>query len=172
MPGRSLLYTTNLLVTDNPGTPPPENFPTTAVTIDGPLWIAVAQDLWALNPENGRIETKPDVHNSISSMSTDPTGSVLYAGGQGQSGPGVTEYNARNGEEIVRSVAPIDSPTTVSADSNGVWVSFLGGHAGGAEELSRSTLSIIAPPAGEQALGEPYDQFGGVGTWVGDVFCG
>lgn len=56
-------------------------YPSLAATVDGPLWVASGEDLWALNPATGTVEKQFDSHNEISSMSTDPTGSLLYTGG-------------------------------------------------------------------------------------------
>ena len=40
--------------------------PVLTATIDGPLWIAGGEDLWALNPSTGAVETEFNAHNEIS----------------------------------------------------------------------------------------------------------
>jgi hypothetical protein len=129
--------------------PPPTPAPNLTATVDGPLWIAGGEDLWALNPVTGAVETEFDTGNEIASMSTDPSGSLLYTGGQTTpaGGMSVTEYNAQTGEELERSDQQ-DAITvgTVAATSGAVWVSYRTGMLGSSVGLSANGLRVIFPP--------------------------
>jgi len=117
--------------------------PVLSATVDGPLWIAAAKDLWALNPLTGAVETEFDTGNEITSISTDPTGTYLYTGAE-QNRPVVTAYNAQTGQELKRvDIAGMVSPQ-VSATIGAVWTSALTAPAAYAKELSARTLRPIA----------------------------
>jgi hypothetical protein len=145
---------------------PPGVYPVLTATIDGPLWVAGGEDLWELDPITGAIERTLDTDTQIDSMSTDPTGNLLYTGGEG---PVVTEYSAQSGREIKRSHPEGIVAASVAATDGGVWVTFRTGMAGEAIELSASRLSQIAPPAprGGATFGT-YHQMGGVGVAVSE----
>jgi hypothetical protein len=140
--------------------PPPR--PVLTATVGGPLWVAAGEDVWALNPMTGAIESEFNAGNEINSMSTDPTGRLLYTGGYNAlSEPGmiVTEYDARNGRQLQRSDQQgAVTSGTVAATSGGVWVSYRGGMAGAALELSATNLSVIAPPP-PKITDSPFNAF-------------
>lgn len=48
----------------------PELIALLSATVDGPLWVAGDDDLWALNPNTGTVETEFDTDIESSSMST------------------------------------------------------------------------------------------------------
>jgi hypothetical protein len=158
----------------NDGAAPQVNATLTA-TVDGPLWVAGGEDLWALNPSNGAVEAEIDTGNWIGSMSTDPAGSLLYVDGQTSAtgGIAVTEYDAQTGKELLR----VDKPLylvlavgtgSIAATNSGVWVSVRYGMAGGAFELSAHGLSLIAPPPSKPGTFGTYDQFMGIGSGVSE----
>jgi hypothetical protein len=148
---------------------PPFIYPVLTATVDGPLWLSAGYDLWALNPTTGAVENEFKTGNDILSMSTDPTGSLLYTGGETTTDgeANVTEFNAHTGQELVRASFEANG-SFVAATTGGVWVSSRGGMAGGVVELSASTLKRIAPPAAtDQGLGT-FDAMGGVGSSVSE----
>jgi outer membrane protein assembly factor BamB len=149
--------------------------PLLTATVDGPLWIAGGEDLWALDPTTGSVETEFDTGNEIVSMSTDPTGTLLYTSGQipDQYGMRVTEYDAQTGQDLQRadkleSLGLAIGPGSVAATSSGVWVSIRTGMAGGAFELSAQSLSPIAPPPSKSGTFGTYEQFMGVGSSISE----
>ncbi|MGO9343598.1 MAG: hypothetical protein ACLP6E_13940 [Acidimicrobiales bacterium] len=148
----------------------PEVYPVVAATTNGPLWVAGGDNLWALNPTTGAIETKFDAGNEIASLSTDPAGSLLYAGGEiNASGEwSIKEYDAQTGRELVHSSGEAVGPPAVAATTGGVWVSQRSGMAGGAVELSANTLQPIAPPASKRQGFGTFDAIGGVGSSVSE----
>ena len=139
--------------------------PVLTATIDGPLWVAGGEDLWALNRTTGEIETEFDTGNQIVSMSTDPTGNLLYTGAWTSTLVGdmtVTEYDARTGKQLSRSNQRAVSPGKVAATAGGVWVTLRSGNYGRAFELSVNGLSEIAPAPNVRTSLGLYDQIGGV----------
>ncbi len=155
--------------------------PILSATVNGPLWIAAVDDLWALNPSTGTIETELDSGYPISSMSTDPTGTRLYVGGNGNSLtlPGeVTEYDAETGHWLGLDTFGDVGPPTVAAATGAVWVASQGGTMGGVVELSSHDLSTIGP-SDQGGFSTTYDQQMGfsVGVsdgvlWLGNVLNG
>ncbi|MGO9343975.1 MAG: hypothetical protein ACLP6E_15900 [Acidimicrobiales bacterium] len=148
----------------------PDVDPVLTATIEGPLWVAGAEDLWALNPSTGAIEAEFDTGNQIESMSTDPTGSLLYSGGWTTAAGDmtVTEYDARTGGQLGRSHQEAASPGTVAATDGGVWVTLRTGNYGRAFELSSTDLSETAPPPIVSTSLGIYDQIGGVGASISE----
>lgn len=142
--------------------------PDLTATINGPLWVAGGEDLWALNPSTGAVETEFDTGNSITSMSTDPTGNLLYTDAEdNRSEPWVTEYSAQTGKELKRAYPGGIVAGSVAATYGGVWVSFRTGMGGQAIELSATGLTQIAPPLNPRgSTFDPYGQDGGVGASV------
>jgi len=143
--------------------------PVLTATVGGPLWVAAGEDVWALNPSTGVTETEFDAENEISSMSTDPTGTLLYTGGEtpGEYGMVVTEYDARTGRQLDRSDQQFAvTAGTVAATTGGVWVSYRSGMAGSAQELSSNDLNEIAPPINPNGPFDTFDQIMGVGSGV------
>jgi hypothetical protein len=141
--------------------------PVLTATVNGPLWVAGAQDLWALDPSTGAVERELETDVGIESMSTSPSGTLLYVGGQlvSQYPVVVVEYDAESGQQLVEEQVQGAINAVVSATVTGVWVSAVTGHEGFAEELSASALKRIA---GMTTNGEPgiFDQMGGVRATV------
>ncbi len=154
--------------------------PVITATTNGPVWVAGGEDLWALNPATGAIETEFDAGDEIFSMSTDPTGTLLYTAGQTNAASGdwsVNEYDAQTGTDIVnREGAGISS--TVAATTGGVWVSLRSGNAvgvaqwsggGGSEfELSAKSLQLVAPQVSELQRFGAFLAVGGVESGVSE----
>jgi hypothetical protein len=142
--------------------------PVLTATINGPLWVAGGEDLWELNPSTGAIETESDTGNLITSMSTDPTGNLLYTGAEDdQSVPEVTEYSAQTGRKMKGTYPGGIVAAYVAATYGGVWVSFRTGMAGQAIELSATRLTQIAPPLNPRgSTFDTYGQDGGVSASV------
>jgi hypothetical protein len=142
----------------------PGGSPVLTATINGPLWVAGGEDLWELNPTTGAVETEFDTGNQIVSMSTDPTGNILYTGGWStmQGDMTVTEYDAHTGKRLRQSNQQAASPGTVAAIVGGVWVTLRSGNYGRAFELSVNRLSEMAPPSNVATSQGIYDQIGGV----------
>ena len=141
--------------------------PDLTATINGPLgrgW----QRHRELNPSTGAAEAEFDTGSVITSMSTDPTGSLLYTDSEdNQSEPWVTEYSARTGKEIKRAYPGGIVAGSVAATDGGVWVSFRTGMGGQAIGLSAIGLTQIAPPLNPRSSTfDPYGQDGGVGASV------
>ncbi|MFZ0665562.1 MAG: hypothetical protein WAM97_07385 [Acidimicrobiales bacterium] len=138
-------------------------------TVNGPLWVGGNQELWALNPSDGTIETHFEAGTNVMSMSTDPAGSLLYIGGEPGTGPDasglVAEYDADTGTRLaVTNTDGLGAPV-VAATNGGVWVSERSGMAGQAFELSAKTLQSIAPLKVDNGFGI-YNQIMGVGASV------
>jgi hypothetical protein len=153
---------------------PPETFvtPILSATVDGPLWVGAVNDLWALDPSTGAVETAFDAGYSVLSMSTDPTGTLLYVGGRFNNSTQslhVSEYDADTGRQLeVLNFENVSGPT-VAATTGGVWVSSRSGMAGGAVELSAGDLKPIAGGGtGSNTSFGPYDQIMGVASAVSD----
>ena len=145
-------------------------YPLLTATVNGPLWVAGGDDLWELNPTTGAIERHFDSGDLIASMSTDPTGTLLYTGGwtTKTGGMTVTQYDALTGRELRRSDQLAVSPGTVAATDGGVWVTLRTGNYGRAFELSVSRLSEIAPPSTVATSQGIYDQIGGVESGISE----
>ena len=106
---------------------PPDVYPVLTATVNGPLWVAEGADLWMLSPITGAVESEFNAGNEIASVSTDPTGTLLYTGGQTTTGEDemavTTEYNARTGQKLMRLSSVAVGPDMVAATNGGVWVS-------------------------------------------------
>ncbi len=150
-------------------------YPVITRTINGPVWVAGGEDLWALNPATGAVETEFDAGDEIYSLSTDPTGSLLYTGGEENANENewsVKEYDAQSGKDRVNIQGESVWHPTVAATTGGVWVSLLSGNAGGqaelsggaggAVELSAKSLQLVAPPPSERQGFGPFVAEGGV----------
>ncbi len=144
--------------------------PVITSTTNGPLWAAGGEDLWALNPVTGAIETEFNTGDEIASLSTDPAGHLLYTGGvMDYSGDWrVGEYDAHTGKELLQTVGEAVSAPIVAATTGGVWVSQRFGMSGAAVELSASALKRLAPPTSELQGFGTYDQIGGVWSSVSE----
>jgi hypothetical protein len=144
---------------------PPEA-PVLTATVNGPLWVAGGEDIWALNPSTGVIETEFDARDEVFSISTDPSGSLLYTSGSTGTGWSVTEYSAQTGAERGQSgkgsFYGLPSVGAVAATSGGVWVSFRSGMTGNVVELPANGFRTLAPPP-QQGAGA-FEAVGGV--WV------
>jgi hypothetical protein len=139
----------------------PGVLPVLTATVAGPLWIAGSEDLWELNPSTGAVVTEIDTGNQIDSMSTDPTGNLLFTGGEGlRSQPVVTEYSAQTGRELGRTYPTGIAVDYVAATYGGVWVSVRTGMKGDAFELSASNIDRMAPC--DDCSPSVYDQTMGV----------
>ena len=145
--------------------------PVLTATVDGPLWVAGGEDLWALNPSTGAIETEFNTGNEITSMSTDPTGTLLYTGAEGSR----VRPGSHRIQRTDRSRDEAGIPTGLRGSRRcchirrGSWVSFRTGMAGESIELSANGLSQIAPPpqTNGAAFGT-YHEIGGVGASVSE----
>jgi hypothetical protein len=123
--------------------------PVLTATVDGPLWVAGEGDLWAFNPSSGAVEKEFDSGVDMGSMSTDPTGSVLYTGGQTSRSPVVvTEYDARTGKELAQVNLEGAGGVTVAGTVGGVWVGWRTGNAGQITKLSADGLRNLAATGG------------------------
>jgi hypothetical protein len=146
--------------------------PVLTATVSGPLWVAAGKDLWELKPTSGTLETEFKLGYSVTSMSTDPTGTLLYTGGTrlpGRYGMVVGEYDAHTGHSMVQSdQRDAVAGGSVAATNGGVWVSYRTGMAGPALELSSSHLSTIAPPADPNGPFDTFHQIMGVSSGVSD----
>jgi len=120
-------------------------YPVLTATVAGPLWVAGENDLWELDPSTGAVEGEFNTDIDIDSMSTDPTGALLYVGGQNnESEPVTIEYNAQTGA-LLKQVSQFGAtPSIVAATDSGVWVSYETGLEGRAFELSAAGLKQIA----------------------------
>ena len=120
--------------------------PVLTATVDGPLWVAAGEDVWALSATTGAVETSFTTGGAVASMSTDPTGTLLYVSSQlsaVEGGEIISEYSAHGGRLLhTRSDSGSVGPGTVAATVGGVWVSVRGGNAGGAYEMSSDGLKI------------------------------
>jgi outer membrane protein assembly factor BamB len=148
--------------------------PTALVTEapNGPLWVAGGEDLWRIDPSDGVVETELDTRSEISSITTDPSGQLLYTSSLTDRVPMVvSEYDARTGREI-RSADFPDAATagTVSATNGAVWIAYYdnGSFAGHADELSALNLTKIAPPASEDSVFDSSTQGWNLGASVSD----
>ncbi len=144
--------------------------PVLTATVGGPLWVADGGEMWSLNPSTGAVETEVNTGSEVDSLSTDPSGALLYTGGRSsvQGGMTVTEYDARTGRELDRSEqSDAVGGGTVAATYGGVWFSYRSGMAGPALELSSGNLSMISDPSQRSGFG-PFFQIMGVGSAVSD----
>ena len=145
-------------------------FPVTTTTTKGPVWVAGGEDVWALNPATGAIETEFDAGDEIWSLSTDPAGTLVYTGGQTNAARGdwsVKEYDAQTGKDLVNTQGQVVAGIpTVAATTGGVWVSQVSGNevgvaewsggVGADVELSAKSLQLVAPPASELQRFGPF----------------
>jgi hypothetical protein len=178
---------TTLAIQERISLPVKNNFPSAATfypvitsATSGPVWVAGGEDLWALNPATGAIETEFDADDEIGSLSTDPTGTLLYTAGQTNAASGdwsVNEYDAQTGTDLVnREGAGVSS--TVAATPEGVWVSLRSGNAvgvaqwsgggGGEFELSAKSLQLVAPRVSELQRFGAFLAVGGVESGVSE----
>jgi hypothetical protein len=146
--------------------------PTLASTVNGPLWVTGGEDFWGVNPSTGKVQTEFNSGNVISGLSTDPSGTYLYGGGETPHGLAVVvEYNAVTGTKLFD--VPVQDAiegASVSATNGGVWISYRGGMAGTAAELSQSGLRAIASPTAVKGT-EPFGAgpaMGGISSSVND----
>jgi hypothetical protein len=136
--------------------------------VNGPLWVAAGENVWALSPTSGAVEANFTTDGAVASMSTDPAGSRLYVSSRlsVDGGQVISEYSADGGHLLHTSG---DSggvgPGTVTATIGGVWVSVRTGNAGVAYEMSSDGLKVVSPT--DQGFGA-YDQTGGVGSGVSE----
>jgi hypothetical protein len=144
--------------------------PNLTATVNGPLWIAAGEHLWALNPSTGAVQIQLNPGIQIASMSTSPSGTLLYTGGQeaDQSGMVVTEYEADTGRQLLRTLVQGVGAGTVAAAQSGVWVSVRSGMAGSATELADRNLAMTAPPSEPTAPFNTFYQIMGVGSGVSE----
>jgi hypothetical protein len=144
--------------------------PVLTATVSGPLWVAGDKDLWALNPNTGAVESEFNTGDEIASMSTDPSGSLFYTGGEVNADGewSVKEYDAQTGRELMHTAGIAVGTARVAATTGGVWVSLRSGMAGGAAELSATGLTRIAPPASESRGFGTFDAMGGVESGVSE----
>jgi len=160
------LHATHVLSEASASYPPS---PVLTATVDGPLWVAAGEDVWALNPTTGAVETSFTTAGAVASMSTDPAGILLYVSSQLSAVDGgevISEYSARRGQLLHTSNDPGSvGAGTVAATIGGVWVSSRTGNAGGADELSSDELQVVSPL--QQGFG-PFYQTMGVGSGVSD----
>jgi len=165
-PSTLAVHATHSLVEAKTPYPPS---PVLTATVDGPLWVAAGDDVWALNPSSGAIETSLTTAGAVASMSTDPAGSLLYVASQLSvvgGGEVLSEYNAHSGRLLQTSNEPgVVGPGTVAATVGGVWVSVRTGNAGGAYEMSSAGLKVVSPTP--QGFGV-YDQIMGVASGVSE----
>jgi hypothetical protein len=52
--------------------------PVLTATVSDPLWVADGTGMWSFNPSTGAVETERDTGIEIDSLSTDPTGALLW----------------------------------------------------------------------------------------------
>jgi hypothetical protein len=138
-------------------------------------------NLWALDPTTGAIETQFDAGFAISSMSTDPTGTLLYVGGSNYNSPTpgvVSEYDAQTGRKLGATTFYDVGAPTVAAATGSVWEASRGGMMGSVVEFSADDLKTIGP-ADQGGSSNTYDQQMGfsVGVsdgvlWLGNVLNG
>ena len=150
-----------------------------APTLDGPLWVAVGEDMWALNPSSGAVEQEFDTGYEIDSISTDPTGDLLYEGGATEAlgRLEVAEYDARTGRELSRfgesTYVGYGDNNTVAAADGGVWVSYLSESdvtppTGAVFELSADGLHQIAAGVTDTSAYSTYHQSSSIQINVSD----
>ena len=157
-PTTLVLHATHVLAERSAPDPPS---PGLTATVDGPLWVAAGEDVWALSPTTGAVETGFTTAGAVASMSTDPTGSLLYVSSQPANGDGgvISEYSAHTGRLLQTNTDhSVIGPGTVAATAGGVWVSVRTGMQGRAFELSSDGLKVVAPinqgfPIFEQTMG-------------------
>ncbi|HLI57711.1 MAG TPA: hypothetical protein VKY26_11860, partial [Actinomycetota bacterium] len=136
------------------------------------LWVAAGSDLFRVDAATGSWTGPFPEGEELSSIATDPTGRLLYTGGETAAGLAtVREYNASTGSLLRQVAVPaaIVAPD-VAATATGVWVGYRTGLAGEAELLSSQSLTRIEPPPtppGESSVG-PFDQIGGIGVSISD----
>ena len=165
-PSTLAVHATHTLVEAKTPYPPS---PVLTATVDGPLWVAAGEDVWALSATTGAVETSFTTGGAVASMSTDPTGTLLYVSSQlsaVEGGEIISEYSAHGGRLLhTRSDSGSVGPGTVAATVGGVWVSVRGGNAGGAYEMSSDGLKIVSPTP--QGFGT-YEQIMGVASGVSE----
>jgi len=136
--------------------------PVLTATVDGPLWVAAGDDVWALNPSSGATETSFTTAGAVAFMSTDPAGTLLYVSSQlsaVEGGEIISEYSAHGGRLLhTSSDSGSVGPGTVAATVGGVWVSVRTGNAGGAYEMSSDGLKVVSPTP--QGFGAYYQMMG------------
>ncbi|HLI57151.1 MAG TPA: hypothetical protein VKY26_09005 [Actinomycetota bacterium] len=134
--------------------------------------MAAGEDLFRVQATTGAFVGPIPEAQQIDSVSLDPSGSLLYSGGQGSSGETiVTEYNASTGSVLQTAAIPAAvAGAEVAATDAGVWTSYRSGMAGQAELLARSTLHYAEPPQQITSEGPftTYNEMGGVGISVSE----
>jgi hypothetical protein len=134
------------------------------------LWVAAGQDLFRVQATTGAFMGPIPEGQQIQSVSLDPSGSLLYSGGEGTSGGAIiTEYRASTGALLQTAALPVAiAGAEVAGTDAGVWTSFRSGMAGQAELLAQSTLRYAAPPQQITSQGAvtTFNEMGGVGISV------
>lgn len=136
------------------------------------LWVAAGQDLFRVDAATGSWTGPFPQDGELSSISADPSGRLLYTGGETAAGsPTVREYSGSTGSLFRQVTVPsaIVAPE-VAATATGVWVGYRTGMSGAAELLSSQSLTHIEPPPSYPGQTElsPFDQVGGVDVSVSD----
>jgi len=139
---------------------------------DGPainrddFWIGSGSSLFLVDASTGKVVRRESLHVQITSISVDPTGSLLYValnelnkkGLVRALAPGPTvvdEFNAKTGR-VLEHVGEFDGNglATLDAVPGGVWFSARGGMAGSAELLRAAGLAMVKPPPGPPSFNE------------------
>ena len=132
----------------------------------GTEWVGFLRTIWRINATSGAIVSRIRVSSglTISDVSTDPTGRLLYVAANTSSGGGsaVVQYSARTGRKLASS-ARGDLRFSVggarlTAAPGGVWVSFRTGMLGETVLLAQRGLRMVRLPG----VGRPGSLF----AWV------
>ena len=132
---------------------------TLSATVDGPLWVAGGSTLYALSPETGAILHEVPPGMDISSISTSPDGTVLYAVGNEDTANQpvvIVELDAHNGHTLARQVeqGSGEDLAAAAAATAGAWVAIRGGMHGDTALYERTDLRAVTTPG---SYPSPFD---------------
>jgi hypothetical protein len=137
--------------------------PTTVAASSGsPVWVGATTGLYRIDPAHRQVTAFPDPAETAWSVSVDPTGRYVYAGTVNSDGKAtVEERDAGTGRLLATNQAvPAAGGLTLSAASDGVWVSYSTGMQNQVMKLLSFGLVALDPAGGYQYGSKPVDIWG------------
>jgi streptogramin lyase len=155
-----------------PGRPDPSIFTVPVIASHGNLlWLSNGHVLYKLDPSTASVLISKNYSGIPSSLSIDPDGRWLYMGVEVASAPNATnrliQVDATSGTQTASVAAgtPDLGGPSVSAASDGVWVTYATGMMGTVEHRSSNLLHLISSQAGAGSNGVKIFVTGSI-VWI------